>query len=509
MRSAARVTAGERALARGPVRLLLRPLFWAALWMAALAGSLQAAPPVSEVTGLTVMFAGDPGKAGRNDSGKPVSVDAGKPGQAHEQGDPPQGGGANTPGQGLALAAHPGLRFGLVVVPQGSPQGSPVVLEVRLSRPGDPEGAPSLRWLVPARMGFPAWCLWEFAYEWEIQPGVWTMEVLAGETSSGPVPFTLTPGPTPGQTPGQTGDQSSGQSGETVSPPTPGTPQTPAARTAQTQAEGKGQVPAAGKALSPLPGSPILDRPGPAASNRPASNIASTPAKDMSALGRPSPSAAPAPKEPRQTSQPRGPGGVGSTGPAAKSVPSRGAASQGAAAGVGSPKSPVSQAAPAVSAASQGAAAKNVASEDAIKRAASQGAAATGAASRDTAFRGATSQGARSQGPAADGAGSPAVARAGGARVYVLMGGSFSDEARAMWMAALLKGQGIKACVREAHGRDGRLSWGVVLGWKNSPEEARLAKENLLRTAKEVLVVPMSAAELEKGLTCRDGLSAR
>ena len=90
----------------------------------------------------------------------------------------------------------------------------------------------------------------------------------------------------------------------------------------------------------------------------------------------------------------------------------------------------------------------------------------------------------------------------GETRVYVLMGGSFSEESRALWMAALLKEQGVKACIR-AHKGDGRTVWGVVLGWKKTSEEARQAKQDLLRRVKDILVVPMAAAELEKGLSCR------
>ena len=266
--------------------------------------ALWAAP---EVSGITVVFAGELGKS-------PQSQD---------------------------LTAYPGMRFGLEVVAEGTPKGAHVVLEARLTRPDDPEGTPPLRWLIPARIGHPAQSVWEFAYEWEVQPGVWTMEVVAGEIRSAPVRFTLAPGQAPPQ-------------GQAASLPSEGA--------------SAGQKP--------------RDKPGEKGAGK-----------------------AQADKPPAEKP--------------AKAAP------------------------------------------------------------------GATRLGLPPQ-----------------QRLFVLMGGSFSEEGRAMWMAALLKGQGVKACVRE-HRRDGRRYWGVVLGWKDTMEEARQAKEEMSRQVKDVLVTGMTAAELEKGLACR------
>lgn len=281
--------------------------------------ALQAAP---EVTGIKVVFVGELGKAR----------------------------------QGRELAAYPGMRFGMEVIAEGTPKGAHVVLEARLTRPDDPEGTPPLRWLIPARIGYPAQSIWEFAYDWEIQPGVWTMDVASGETVSAPASFTLTQGQPLPQ------DQAVAQIQDTTL-----TGQKPRDRSSEKGADkAPTEKPLAGKKQ---PDKPSVER-----------VLTEKPTKGASGTTR-----------------------VGA-----------------------SPQQ----------------------------------------------------------------------------RLFVLMGGSFSEEGRAMWMAALLKGQGIKACVR-GYQRDGRKFWGVVLGWKETLEEARKAKEELSRKAPEVLVVGMTAAELEKGLACR------
>jgi len=86
-------------------------------------------------------------------------------------------------------------------------------------------------------------------------------------------------------------------------------------------------------------------------------------------------------------------------------------------------------------------------------------------------------------------------------KVYVLVAGSFSEQARGMWMAVLLKEQGVKACVRTWE-KDGRRLWQLVAGWRATLDEAQAAKAELGVKVGEVIIVPMSAGELEKGLQC-------
>lgn len=98
----------------------------------------QAAPALS---GARMVFTGDYGKSARNTD----------------------------------ILAVPGVRMGMDFIPEGSPQGASVVLEVKLTRPEDGETREPLRWLLPGRIGYRASAVWEFAYPWEVQPGLWTM----------------------------------------------------------------------------------------------------------------------------------------------------------------------------------------------------------------------------------------------------------------------------------------------------------------------------------------------
>jgi hypothetical protein len=87
--------------------------------------------------------------------------------------------------------------------------------------------------------------------------------------------------------------------------------------------------------------------------------------------------------------------------------------------------------------------------------------------------------------------------------VHALVAGTYSTEAKAQWMAAFFKQRGVSACVREDK-RAGRSLWQVVAGWKDTREAALAAKRELAPVAgDDVLVRAMTAAELEKGLTCR------
>jgi len=108
------------------------------------------------------------------------------------------------------------------------------------------------------------------------------------------------------------------------------------------------------------------------------------------------------------------------------------------------------------------------------------------------------------QGPGVnqDKSSSKELAGASGKRVQVLVAGVYSEEARALWVAAFLRKGGVKACVR-MEDRGGKKRWSLVAGWRDTPDEARRAKEELTPTVGEIVIVPMNAAELEKGLQCR------
>ncbi len=316
------------------------------------------------------------------------------------------------PRQSRDVAAYPGMRFGLEVVAEGAPKGAHVVLEARLIRPGDAEGAPPIRWLIPARIGYPVQSVWEFAYDWEVQPGVWTMEVVSGDASSGPVSFTVVAGQAPAQSQASASGRVSNQGNASV----------------QTQ-ETAGDIQKS--------------------KDKPANKNA-----DKSQAEKPRPEEAQSGKAQPGNTQPE------------KVKPDK------AHSEIAQPDKPQSGKATLNQSPAEKKQPDKVLSDKPLTEKPAKG---TSAKNR---------------------VGLPAQQR-----VFVVMGGSFSEEGRAMWMAALLKGQGITACIRE-HRRDGRKYWGVVLGWKNSIEEARAAKEDLSRKVKDVLVTGMSVGELEKGLSC-------
>ena len=290
----------------------MRELFLLVVMLLVLSGPALAG---TVVTGTKVTFAGEEGKPG------PVQVVAGKP----------------------------GVRFGLELVPEGSPPGAPVVLEVRLLRPGDSEDAPSPRWLVAARVGQPAACLWEFAYDWEVKPGVWTMTVSHESVVLATEPFTVT------------------------------------REESQIRPQDKdNKAPEPVKAADAVPdrGSLKTADTGPQARK--------SPAESESSLTK-------------QPVQPNGKRLVGGQ-------PDR--------------------------------------------------------------------------------------------RVYALIGGTYSEEDRALWMASLLKNRGVQPCVRIEE-RGGRRLWSLVAGWRDSLEEAKEAKQKLAPLMGDMVVVPMTAGNLEKGLQCR------
>ncbi|GFK94017.1 hypothetical protein NNJEOMEG_01855 [Fundidesulfovibrio magnetotacticus] len=87
-------------------------------------------------------------------------------------------------------------------------------------------------------------------------------------------------------------------------------------------------------------------------------------------------------------------------------------------------------------------------------------------------------------------------------QVHALIAGSYSEQARALWVASFLRESGRKACVRPEPSR-GRTLWVVVAGWRESAQEAASEREALARLTGDALVRPMRAGDLERGLDCR------
>jgi hypothetical protein len=220
------------------------------------------------------------------------------------------------------IQARPGVRFGLELVFEGARKGTLVVLEAKLLSPAT-DGLPPIRWLVAAKSGAPAQIAWEFAYDWEVDPGAWTMKVFHEEKELVSVPFTVVRAVSPPQAvPGSEGTQ---------------------------ERKGAGQI---------KPSTPPLSH-------------------SQRVVG-------------------------------------------------GKPDRPV----------------------------------------------------------------------------YALMAGAYSEEARALRAASGLKARGVAPCLR-VDIKNGKKLWHVVVGWRDSPEAARKAKAELLPVLGEIFVQPMSAGELETGLTCK------
>jgi hypothetical protein len=89
-----------------------------------------------------------------------------------------------------------------------------------------------------------------------------------------------------------------------------------------------------------------------------------------------------------------------------------------------------------------------------------------------------------------------------GRRVYAVLAGTFSEEARALWVASFLKQKSGRACVRKRV-KDGRTLYAVVAGWSETREGAAELKRSLEGVAPGSLVIAFAAGELEAGLSCR------
>lgn len=87
-------------------------------------------------------------------------------------------------------------------------------------------------------------------------------------------------------------------------------------------------------------------------------------------------------------------------------------------------------------------------------------------------------------------------------RVYAVLAGTYSEEARALWVAAFLKERGARACLRKKV-KDGRTLYAVVAGWSDTREDAEKLRRVIDGVAPGSLAVPFAAGELEAGLSCR------
>lgn len=338
------------------------------------------------------------------------------------------------------IEGRPGIRFGMELVPEGTPQGAPVVLEARLKRPNDPQDGPPMRWLMAARIGIPVLSVWEFAYDWEVEPGLWTMTVSYEDAVLATASFMVVqpdpqaqagvPAPAPPSSkpakPGEprqdkTTSDSTPAKSQPATPapmPKPGDAKASTGKQSETQkAESSKSDTAKMEALKPETAKPDTGKP-------------EASRQDNTKPDTPKPAA------PRQDASPPA--------PSKQPEPARPAAPQ----QKDRPAKPLAE----------------VQDQPA---------------------------------PAPKGTASPS-----GRRVQVLVAGVYSEEARALWVAAFLKKSGVKACVR-VEDRGGKKRWSLVAGWRDTPEEARRAKDELTPSVGEIVIVPMSAADLEKGLQCR------
>jgi len=315
------------------------------------------------------------------------------------------------------IAGGPGIRFGMELVPEGTPQGAPVVLEARLKRPDDPQDVPPMRWLVAARIGIPVLSVWEFAYDWEVEPGLWTMTVSYEDAVLATASFMVV--------------QPDPQAQAQASP-----------KPADTRQEKKASDTTSPKSQAP----PLAPLPKPGAAKTSMGKQPESSKSDTAMTEAPKPETAKPDTDKTEASR-QAPAKPDQQKPAA-------------------PRQDVGSSAP-----QKDRQAKPLA---------------------DVQGSGVSQDKSTTKDPAG----------ASGKRVQVLVAGVYSEEARALWVAAFLRKSGVKACVR-MEDRGGKKRWSLVAGWRDTPEEARRAKEELTPTVGEIVIVPMNASDLEKGLQCR------
>lgn len=321
-------------------------------------------------------------------------------------------GGMGKPGS-QDVQAGPGVRFGLELVPEGVPKGTSVVLKARLLRPNDPEGLSPERWLVAARMGMPVQVTWEFAYDWEVEPGVWTMKVFLEDKELASVPFTVS----------KTASQ-------------PQAPKSLSLRDGRQIKSGESSGQAKNRSEGVTAGSREIGRAEKKQDSQSSSEIIKSKAKpDSAAVDQNSQNTSTASHDSLASST-KTSSGTPKAEPGKTDLLSRKGA-------------------------------ENIKSETIPPQNAHR-----------------------------------VVGGKPNRRVYALMGGAYSEEARALRVVSGLKARGVAPCLR-VDSKKGKKLWHVVAGWRDSPEAAQKAKAELLSVLGEVFVQPMSAKELETGLTCR------
>ena len=310
------------------------------------------------------------------------------------------------------IAAKAGVRMGLELIPEGSPAGTPVVLDVQILRPETQPPSPALSFQVAAALNAPALCAYEFAYDWEAIPGTWTMNVSHNGKELASQTFTVAAATSQ--------EADSPQAAQADQAAEPEQPPTPAAPPVAVLPEEK-----------PAEAAPAADNPPKDAAQNPEQKPAPIPEKDTpktagSAGFVPKTAAPEAARKDRPDQK-----------PLAEKFPT--------------PKPPAKK------------------SPDQKKPA-----------------KGDSTQKA------------PTRANAG-RQTFVLVSGVYPQEVRAQWMAALLKDRGVKAWVRK-NANTAKPTWSVVVGWKDTREQALDAKRKLAPRAGALSIVPMTTGDLEKGL---------
>jgi len=309
------------------------------------------------------------------------------------------------------IIARPGMRMGLELVPQGSPVGMPVVLDVQVLRPETQP--PPVSFQVAAAMGSPVLCAYEFAYDWEAVPGIWTMKVFHDGKELASKDFTVVTAPQ--------GTDSSQVAAH---------PETKPVETAPTAA------------TSPQDTAP---NPGQSADQHPES--AAKPQKALPKQEYPPQTGPPAAASAKTISQP-----AASQSPRPEAVRKEGSDQKLAAKKPSGLKTPMGK-----SSGRQPSLVGNSARKTPVKEKSDH-------------------------------------------QKFVLINGVYSQEVRAQWVAALLKNRGVKAQVKK-NANTAKPTWSVVVGWKDTRQEALDAKRKLSPQVGEVNIVPMTSGELEKGLT--------
>lgn len=175
----------------------------------------------------------------------------------------------------------------------GKPAGAPVLVEARLTRPTPGGGQAVSRWFVPARRGEPAVAAYAFSPSDPAAPGLWTLELFAGDARLAGQAFTV---------PGAAGEVAAPATAESPAPaaamPAAPTPAGPPAPGPEVPSQAVSAAPAA-LVPAPVPAMPPESRdpgPGPAAEAPTGREPAQDAAQASPAVSTETPAAAPVPE---------------------------------------------------------------------------------------------------------------------------------------------------------------------------------------------------------------------